>query len=180
MIIFDLETTGLPKAEGSDLILQPKIIEFGAVKLDGDFHETDKLEFFVNPGMQLDPKITKITGITDDMLKDEKPFIAYYKILAEWFCGEKILVAHNLPFDRKVLRFELERYDKLTKFPWPYDHICTVEVGESVWGKKRKLGEIYSEITGKEHKGAHRSIADVRATAEIVRWYASKGHLCLT
>tara|TARA_R100000458_G_scaffold55645_1_gene59792 strand:+ start:287 stop:829 length:543 start_codon:yes stop_codon:yes gene_type:complete len=180
VIIFDLETTGLPKAEGSDLILQPKIIEFGAVKLDGDFHETDKLEFFVNPGMQLDPKITKITGITDDMLKDEKPFIAYYKILAEWFCGEKILVAHNLPFDRKVLRFELERYDKLTKFPWPYEHLCTVEIGESVWGKKRKLGEIYSEITGKEHKGAHRSIADVRATAEIVRWYASKGHLCLT
>ena len=180
MIIFDLETTGLPKAEGSDLILQPKIIEFGAVKLDGDFHETDKLEFFVNPGVQLDPKITKITGITDDMLKDEKPFIAYYKILAEWFCGEKILVAHNLPFDRKVLRFELERYDKLTKFPWPYEHLCTVEIGESVWGKKRKLGEIYSEITGKEHKGAHRSIADVRATAEIVRWYASKGHLCLT
>lgn len=180
MIIFDLETTGLPKAEGSDLILQPKIIEFGAVKLDGDFHETDKLEFFVNPGMQLDPKITKITGITDDMLKDEKPFIAYYKILAEWFCGEKILVAHNLPFDRKVLRFELQRYDKLTKFPWPYEHLCTVEIGESVWGKKRKLGEIYSEITGKEHKGAHRSIADVRATAEIVRWYASKGHLCLT
>ena len=180
MIIFDLETTGLPKAEGSDLILQPKIIEFGAVKLDGDFHETEKLEFFVNPGMQLDPKITKITGITYYMLKDEKPFIAYYKILAEWFCGEKIVVAHNLPFDRKVLRFELERYDKLTKFPWPYEHLCTVEIGETVWGKKRKLGEIYSEITGKEHKGAHRSIADVRATAEIVRWYASKGHLCLT
>ena len=85
-----------------------------------------------------------------------------------------------MPFDRKVLRFELERYDKLTKFPWPYEHLCTVEIGESVWGKKRKLGEIYSEITGKEHKGAHRSIADVRATAEIVRWYASKGHLCLT
>ena len=28
MIIFDLETTGLPKAEGSDLEMQPKIIEF--------------------------------------------------------------------------------------------------------------------------------------------------------
>ena len=34
MIFFDLETTGLPKAEGSDLDMQPKIIEFGAIKLD--------------------------------------------------------------------------------------------------------------------------------------------------
>ena len=31
MIVFDLETTGLPKAEGSDLDLQPRIIEFGAI-----------------------------------------------------------------------------------------------------------------------------------------------------
>ena len=176
MIIFDLETTGLPKAEGSDLILQPHIIEFGAIKLDENMAEIDKLEFFINPRQELDPKITKITGITDDMLKDEKPFIAYYKKLADWFCGEKTLVAHNLPFDRKILRFELERSDKVTKFPWPYEHVCTVEIGESVWGKKRKLGEIYLDITGKEHKGAHRSIADVRATAEILRWYRSKCH----
>ena len=36
MIVFDLETTGLPKAEGSDLDIQPKIIEFGAIKIDDD------------------------------------------------------------------------------------------------------------------------------------------------
>ena len=28
MIVFDLETTGLPKAEGSDLDMQPRIIEY--------------------------------------------------------------------------------------------------------------------------------------------------------
>ena len=46
MIVFDLETTGLPKAEGSDLDLQPRIIEFGAIRLtDGNFEEYDRLEF---------------------------------------------------------------------------------------------------------------------------------------
>ena len=70
-----------------------------------------------NPGHSLDPKITKITGIKDEDLKDKKPFIAHYKELSHWFLGQRSLAAHNLPFDRKVLRYELERIDKLTKFP---------------------------------------------------------------
>ena len=178
MIIFDLETTGLPKAEGSDLDSQPKIIEFGAIRVtDGNLEEVDRIEFFCNPGYPLDPKITKITGITDEMLKDEKPFIANYHKLCDFFLGEKILVAHNLPFDRKVLKFELERLDKMTKFPWPPEHICTVEVGQKVWGKMRKLGDVYEELFGKKIEGAHRSMNDVEATAEIVKWYKKEGHI---
>ena len=177
MIAFDLETTGLPKAEGSDLVTQPKIIEFGAIKLDDDLKEVDRLEFLVNPQQQLDPKITKITGITDDDLKNEKPFMAHYNKLCEFFLGEKTLVAHNLPFDRKVLKFELQRYDKMTQFPWCYQHICTIEIGEYVWGRKRKLGDIYKEVTGKDHDKAHRSVEDVLAMVEIIRWYKKEGHL---
>ena len=188
MIVFDLETTGLPKAEGSDLDIQPRIIEFGAIKLNdeqlynglgsaGTLKEIDRLEFFCNPGHMLDPKITKITGITDEMLKDEKPFVAYYKKLCEFFLGEEHIFAHNLPFDRKILKFELERLDKLTKFPWPYNHICTVEVGESVWGKKKKLGDIHEELFGAKIDGAHRSINDVEATVRIIEWYIKEGHI---
>ena len=177
MIVFDLETTGLPKAEGSDLDMQPRIIEFGAIKLDKDLEEVDRLEFFCNPGHDLDPQIIKITGITDEMLKDKKPFVANYLSLCEFFLGEKTIVAHNLPFDRKILKFELERLDKLTKFPWPWDHICTVEVGESVWGKKRKLGDIHEEVVGEKIKGAHRSVNDVEATIRIMKWYRSEGHV---
>jgi DNA polymerase III alpha subunit (gram-positive type) len=177
MIVFDLETTGLPKAEGSDLNMQPRIIEFGAIKVDENFEEIGKLEFFCNPGHELDPKIIKITNITDDMLKDKKPFIAHYKDLCEFFIGQREIVAHNLPFDRKVLRFELERVDKLTKFPWPIEHICTVEVGQQVWGKMRKLGDIYEELFGFKIENAHRSINDVKATIEILKWYKKEGHL---
>ena len=130
MIVFDLETTGLPLAEGADLDLQPRITEFGAIKLDHQLKEIAELEFLINPGIPLDPKVTKITGLTDDMLKD-----------------------------------------KLFQFPWPPEQICTVEVGETIWNKKRKLSDIYLEVTGNEHKGAHRSIADVRALIEIVKWY---------
>ena len=178
MIVFDLETTGLPKAEGSDLDIQPKIIEFGAIKIDdNEFKEVDRFEFLCNPGHELDPKITKITGITDEMLKDQKPFIAHFKDLAKFFLGESHLSAHNLTFDRQILRFELERADKITKFPWPTEHICTMEIGKSVWGKFRKLAEIYHEATGTEHMSAHRSLADVEATIEVLKWYRKEGHI---
>jgi len=53
MIIFDLETTGLPLADGADLNLQPHITEFGAIKLDEDLNEIDTLSFLVNPGIPL-------------------------------------------------------------------------------------------------------------------------------
>jgi len=177
MIVFDLETTGLPKAEGSDLDMQPKVIEFGGIKIDEDFNEIDRMEFLCNPGQDLDPVITKITGISDDMLVGKKPFIAHYKDLCDWFLGESTMCAHNLSFDRKVLRFELERIDKMTSFPWPYKHVCTVEVGENVWGVKRKLSEIYEEVTGQKHIGAHRATADIEATIEVLKWYNKEGHL---
>jgi DNA polymerase-3 subunit epsilon len=177
LIVFDLETTGLPKAEGSDLEMQPKIIEFGAIKLTEELIEVDRLEFFCNPKHMLDPKITKITGITDDMLKDQKPFIAHLDRLNEFFLGTKRMFAHNLGFDRKILKFELERLDKVTSFPWPYEHTCTVEVGQRVWGKMRKLGDIYEELFEEKIEGSHRSMNDVEATLRIIDWYAKEGHI---
>jgi DNA polymerase-3 subunit epsilon len=177
LIVFDLETTGLPKAEGSDLDIQPKIIEFGAIKLTEELIEVDRLEFFCNPKHMLDPKITKITGITDDMLKDQKPFIAHLDRLNEFFLGTKRMFAHNLGFDRKILKFELERLDKVTSFPWPYEHTCTVEVGQRVWGKMRKLGDIYEELFEEKIEGSHRSMNDVEATLRIIDWYAKEGHI---
>jgi|TARA_R110002020_G_scaffold424637_3_gene633878 DNA polymerase-3 subunit epsilon len=177
LIVFDLETTGLPKAEGSDLDMQPKIIEFGAIKLTEELIEVDRLEFFCNPKHMLDPKITKITGITDDMLKDQKPFIAHLDRLNEFFLGTKRMFAHNLGFDRKILKFELERLDKVTSFPWPYEHTCTVEVGQRVWGKMRKLGDIYEELFEEKIEGSHRSMNDVEATLRIIDWYAKEGHI---
>lgn len=177
LIVFDLETTGLPKAEGSDLDMQPKIIEFGAIKLTEELIEVDRLEFFCNPKHMLDPKITKITGITDDMLKDQKPFIANLDRLNEFFLGTKRMFAHNLGFDRKILKFELERLDKVTSFPWPYEHTCTVEVGQRVWGKMRKLGDIYEELFEEKIEGSHRSMNDVEATLRIIDWYAKEGHI---
>ena len=177
MIVIDLETTGLLAPEASDLKEQPYIIEFAGIKLDSDLKEIDSLEFLVNPGFPLPDIIKKITNIKDEDLKDKPPFISNFDKLAKFFLGVNSMVAHNLPFDKGVLKHNLNRIDKVTSFPWPPNQICTVEISQQVWGKRRKLIDIYKEVTGKEHKGAHRAMADVKATVEVLRWYKKEGHL---
>ena len=148
-IIFDTETTGLPKPEAASLAEQPKIIEYAAVKTDADFNIIDRIEFKCNPGEPLEAIITKITGLTDDDLKDEKPFSAYYNDLCKFHLGTEGLIAHNLEFDRTLLYFELERMGKTLMFPWGYKHLCTKELSVNVGAKNSKLETLYNHVFNK-------------------------------
>lgn len=169
-IVFDTETTGLPKPLGNKLEDQPKIIEICCVKLDDNLEVIDSYETLINPEQEIEPKITQITGITNDDLKGQRTFKEVYAELAEFFLGVDILVAHNLPFDRSLLSFELERLDKLRNFPWPIHHICTVQKSMKIEGYRLNLGKLYHIATGKEFVDAHRARADVDALCECFRY----------
>lgn len=177
MIVFDTETTGLPVAMNMPLDRQPHIIEFAAIKLDDDtLEEKDRIEFLCKPPISIPPIITNITGITDDKLKDEKPFSAYMKPLVNFFIGEKVLIAHNIDFDRKLLMFELSRMGMMTNFPWPPIHICTVEKTTFIKGHRLKLGELYEIATGNKIKDAHRAMNDVEALCASIAWLKAEGN----
>jgi len=101
-IVFDLETTGL--SAGRD-----RITEIGAVRLRGG-EVVERFTSFVNPGRSLSAEITKITGITDEMLKDapseKDALIAFVKFIGS---REAVLVAHNADFDMSFLRAATRR-----------------------------------------------------------------------
>src|SRR4051812_6260290 len=178
MIIFDTETTGLPKPTVVPLDQQPHIIEFAAVKLsDKTLHETDRVTFLVNPGVPLEPIITKITGLRDSDLKNEKPFSARYLELVRFFLGEEMLIAHNAPFDVALLTFELQRLDMLTKFPWPFRHVCTVERTQHLTGSYMKLEKLYTHLFGRDPEQKHRAMGDVELLMDVVRELRRKGEL---
>lgn len=176
MIIFDTETTGLVMPELVPLIEQPQIIEFAAIKLD-DFtlEQTESVQFLVNPGCKLPEEIIKITGISDDMLVNQPPFAAMYHTLCQFFIGENLMVAHNLDFDKSLLKFELMRIGKEFSFPWPPKQVCTVEASFGINNKRMKLSELHMHCTGQDFKGAHRAWEDTKALCTCVRYLVEQG-----
>lgn len=172
MIVFDTETTGLIGPDALPLSKQPKIIEFGAVKLDDKtLKEVAVIDFLCHPGHALSPEITKITGITDTDLEGKPPFQSHYQELAEFFLGERIVVAHNLMFDLGMLEMELRRMSKLLQFPWPFERRCTVELTTHLKGHRLKLADLYAlAMKGAKPPVTHRAIEDVRTLVTAVRW----------
>lgn len=171
MIIFDTETTGLVGPEALPLEKQPHIVEFSAVKLNDKLEQIDDIDFICNPGIELSPEITKITGLKTDDVKGKPPFGAHMTKLTDFFLGQHTIVAHNCEFDMKMLLLELRRLGKEYHFPWPSQRICTVERTEHIKGFRLNLASLYELSTkGGKFSGAHRAMNDVKALAQCVRW----------
>ena len=93
-VVLDLETTGF--VPGSD-----RIIEVGAAKIRGGVH-LDTFQRLVQPGVELPPAITELTGITDAMLVGAPVIGEVLPELLTWI-GDAVVVGHNLGFDTAFL-----------------------------------------------------------------------------
>jgi len=94
-VAFDIETTGLSA-------LNDEIIEFGAVIFrEGKAAET--FSAFVDPGRPIPPEITRLTGISTDMVRGQG---ALPEVLRDFlaFAGDRPIVAHNADFDMSFLK----------------------------------------------------------------------------
>jgi DNA polymerase-3 subunit alpha (Gram-positive type) len=95
IVSIDLETTGLSSR-------LDKIIEIGAVSIE-DGVICDTFECMVNPGRELSPHITNITGIKDSDLRD-KPLIKNVMPALRDFLQDSVLLGHNIAFDYAFLK----------------------------------------------------------------------------
>ncbi len=170
MIFFDTETTGLIRNAALCLNLQPSIIEIGMVTHDGDeFHR------LINPGFALPPIITKITGLTDKDLKKKPPFDEIYSDLCAFVYDHDEMVAHNMPFDRQMLEFELRRMDANETFPWPKKLIDMVQMAKPFYnGRFKKLNFLYEDLIG-EIEQTHRAVDDAIMLQKVYNALIMKG-----
>ncbi len=100
-VVFDLETTGLSH-------INDEIIEIGAVKVKGKVI-TDQFLTFVKPRLGYIPeKITELTSITWDQVKDAPSLDDVFPKFME-FIGDLPLAAHNADFDVSFVKTACER-----------------------------------------------------------------------
>ena len=167
IFVFDTETTGLPRAYGTNLQFQPKCIEIYAGIYSREGEEVKRYHSLYNPGFSLEPVITKITGLRDIDLKNEQKFSKFEvnklnNILEE--CSA--VVAHNLSFDLEIMDFEAARLGEKHRFKWPDRKVCTVEQTMHLKLRRMKLVELYEYLFDKPLNQTHRAQDDVRALAD--------------
>ena len=155
-VVFDTETTGSGRED--------RLIEIGAVKLKGG-QIVDRYSQLVNPERAIPGPITRLTGITTAMVYDQPTVDQVLPSFFE-FCGDAVLVAHNLAFDWRVLGQECVRVGlELPEFPL----LCTLRLSRRLLptlpSKGLKALSVHFKVTLESH---HRALADATATAEVL------------
>lgn len=163
--IIDVETTGTGASYG-------KITEIAIVLHNGEA-VTETYNTLINPECNIPWNITRLTGITNDMVAGAPKFYEVAKKIVELTAG-RIFVAHNAQFDYSFIKEEFKRlgYDFKRKT------ICTVKLGRKLLPGHRSysLGNICADL-GIQITDRHRAIGDALATAKLFDILLSQNNL---
>ncbi|NKB29288.1 MAG: DNA polymerase III subunit epsilon [Rhodobacteraceae bacterium] len=118
-IVLDTETTGFDPGTGD------RIVEIGAVELNGHIPTGRTYHQYINPERAMPDEAFQVHGLGDDFLRDKPKFAAIGQAFLD-FIGDAKLVIHNAAFDIKFLNAELG-WMKLPPIPWD-QAIDTLEI----------------------------------------------------
>ncbi|MGI8413953.1 MAG: 3'-5' exonuclease, partial [Solirubrobacteraceae bacterium] len=156
-LVLDTETNGL----GGEAC---ELTEVGFVLVGGgELH--DRWESLVAPRVPLRRGVQRFTGITQAMVDQAPPPEAVLPSVAEHLRG-RVMVAHNAPFDRRVLRQAFER----AGLAWPEPPVlCTAALARMMLPlqRQRRLG-LLADALGIEVELAHRALADAETCARVL------------
>ncbi|SEO34790.1 DNA polymerase-3 subunit epsilon [Nitrosospira multiformis] len=127
LVVLDLETTG-------DSPLHDRITEVALVRFENGI-ETDRWETLVNPGVGIPPFISRLTGITNEMVKDAPAFDEIAHKLYGYIEGA-VLAAHNVRFDHGFLKSEFRRLGAVLR----QKVMCTVKLSRRLYPEHRSHG----------------------------------------
>ena len=153
--ILDIETTGLsPVTE--------KITEI-AIYIHNGKEIINEYSTLINPERNIPYNITRLTGITNEMVKDAPTFWEVAKDIIIFTEGKSI-VAHNVSFDYNFIRNEF----KSLGYNFKRDRLCTVKLSRKIIPnhKSYSLGKLCNEL-GIKIKGRHRAAGDAMATVKL-------------
>lgn len=155
-VIFDIETTGLNSKTD-------EIIEIGAIKVNNN-QIVDTFSTLIKPEYLIDPFITSLTGITNEMVKDA-PFIKEVLLSFLNFIDDDILIGHNVNFDINFI------YDSLIKHDLGVlknNFVDTLRLSRKLLPdlKHHRLSDL-SKHYSINSEGSHRALKDTEITLEV-------------
>jgi len=155
-VVVDLETTGSRPGPC-------KITEIGAVRIE-DLGVSASFHSLINPRRPIPPAITKLTGITSDMVREAPPIEHVLPGFLS-FAEGAIVVAHNAPFDLAFLNYELGRTRGRRIGEGAFD---TVRMSRRLAPglPNHRLGTVAGAF-GFPGVTFHRALADAEATAHV-------------
>lgn len=169
LVILDFETTGLNYQKD-------KPIEIGLIRVEYDPISStlgkvvDVYSAFEDPGYGLSDEITRVTGITNEMVHGK----AFDDPLVESIISKaNLVIAHNADFDRK---FAEARFPFMASVPWG----CSMrDVPWSNFGFPSKGLENIASKLGYFYD-AHRAVVDCRATGVVLNSEIQSGLTALS
>lgn len=155
-VIVDFETTGVNPAED-------EIIQVGLVLIDED-RKTGSFSTLVKPSRPIPPAITRLTGITDDMVGDSPAMEEVIHDLLP-FLADRIFVAHNAGFDLGFLQ------KALTASGYSPFSGCVLDTLDFLRMLFPALGSLQlstaAAALGIRNERPHQADADAEVTAEL-------------
>ncbi|MCR5792495.1 MAG: exonuclease domain-containing protein [Lachnospiraceae bacterium] len=178
-VVIDLEMNNTCKKPGERRKCSMETIEIGAVMLDDNLNEVSSFRTYVKPEFNdgVVKKITKLTGITTEMVENAPRFNEALRMFTSWCLGtddevtiyawsqsdyaqvskEMVVKGYELSYEEVVL-FDTEWFDFQQEF-------------DTNLGFERQLSLNFAlEMAGVDFAGhRHNALDDARNTAELFR-----------
>lgn len=154
--VIDVETTG-----GS--FVSERLTEIAIYLHDGT-RIVDEFSTLINPEQPIPYMITRLTGITNEMVAGAPRFFEVARKIVEMTEGATF-VGHNAAFDYNFIRHEFKRLGYNYRKPT----ICTVKMSRKLLPGKQSysLGKLCQEL-GIKIENRHRAAGDALATTRLL------------
>ncbi len=180
-LIFDTETTGLPKnfeAPFTDTDNWPRMVQISWQLHDDMGKLIEQQDYIVKPeGYNIPFTSQNIHGISTELANTVGHDLSeVLKKFNQVIDKADFVVGHNIGFDinimgaeyyRKNIETNLVNKPRLDTMTEETAELCQLPGGRGKKFKLPKLGELYKHLFGSEFKEAHNATADVEATAQI-------------
>ena len=190
VMIFDVETTGLLPRDrtGIPLTELPHILQISFVIFDTQYWRVVKsVDYHINvpSTVEISPLITELTGITREKCDNGTSILNALLEFQKEYMLCNMIVAHNIQFDREMIRVEMERHrEEIVTFDTRIvfdadlektankEVYCTMQMGRNIckieriskigktYFKSPKLIELYEHLFGMSPQDLHNSLVD--------------------